>query len=297
MPAPTRKGTRLAETVSATAGVCLYLLTASLDLALGGTARFLLVYPLAAAVRLALPAAPSPVAAAIVAALFPTLASLSALIVTGRGRWWQRRAGLRRPSVEELETLALAYSIFAPVRPLPRVAVWDDPRPLAAVRGSTVIVSRGLLDGSSLSAVLAHECGHLWSLDGRLTEALDRLSVWDDPLGPSDDEASESFDGVREERPGLLFSSLRLLVRLAGGGEGRRALQPLWSVYWRHREFAADAAATAVGQGLNLARHLRDEVMPFEVSRQVRIFNLADHPPTALRIERLEQAARPGGSK
>jgi Zn-dependent protease with chaperone function len=62
--------------------------------------------------------------------------------------------------------------------------VLDDPLPSAAVRGTTVILSRGLLESASLAAVLAHELGHINSLDGHLTEALNRLALWDDPLAP-----------------------------------------------------------------------------------------------------------------
>jgi Zn-dependent protease with chaperone function len=298
MPTPTRKRTTFAGIASATAGVCLYLLTASLELVVAGAARFVLVYPLAVTARIAFSAVPSATVVAMVAALFPVFPSLGGLLLTGCDWWWQRRAGLRRPSVEELETLALAFSLFAPARSLPRVAVLDDPLFLADVRGATLIVSRGLLESTSLPAVLAHEWGHLRSMDGRLTEALDRLSLWEDPLGSPEEPEAGRPTGVRvEERAGLLYSSLRLIVRLAGGGLGQKALAPLWSSYWRHREFVADSGAVAVGQGHDLARHLREEVLPLELSRQVGIFRLSNHPPTALRIERLEKVGRPGGTK
>jgi Zn-dependent protease with chaperone function len=183
------------------------------------------------------------------------------------------------------------------MRSLPRVAILDDPLPLAAVRGTTVIVSRGLVESTSLAAALAHECAHLRSIDGRLTEALERLSIWTDPLGPSVDPRTSDRVDREGERSGLLYSTLRLLVSLAGGGQARQALCPLWSAHWRRREFAADAGAAAAGQGLDLARHLRDEVLPFEISKQRGVFNLSDHPPTALRIERLEAAGAASGTK
>jgi Zn-dependent protease with chaperone function len=205
---------------------------------------------------------------------------------------------LRRPSAEELEILTLAFRLFAPTRSLPRVAVLDDPLPIGGVRGLTVIVSRALVESDSLAAALAHECGHLWSLDGRLTEAVDRLAIWEDPLGPPAELDGRRVIGKEQGfGGGPLYHLLRLVLRLAGGNQVRSAFGPLWSAYWRRREFVADAAAVAVGQGPDLARHLRDEVLPFDISRPMRVFNHAEHAPTALRIERLAQASRMGGTK
>lgn len=297
MPTPTRKGTSVGAIVGTAIGLCLYLLTVSLEFAVGGAARFLLIYPLAAVARIAIPGAPSPRSVAVVAALLPVVGSVCGLIVPGPGRWWRRRAGLRRPSLEEIDALSLAFALFAPTRSLPRVAILDDPLPVAAVRGLTVIVSRGLLESTSLAAVLAHECAHLQSVDGRLTEALERLSIWADPLGPSVDPKTGETVEDGGAPGGLLYGLLRLLVSLAGGGRVRQALCPLWSAHWRRREFAADVGAAEAGQGPDLVRHLRDEVLPFEISRERGVFDLSDHPPTALRIERLEQAGVGSGTK
>ncbi len=278
--------------------MCLYLITVSVEIVVGGAARFLLAYPLAVMASVVLQGAPSADTVAIAAALLPVCHSLGGLILPGPGWWWRRRAGLRRPSAEELEVLTLAFELFSPARPLPRIAVLDDALPFEAVRGTTVIVSRGLVESTSLAPALAHECGHLQSLDGRLTEALARLAVWDDPLAPPlDFEGRDTLGRDRDLGGGLLYFSLRLLVRLAGGGQVRRVFGPLWSAYWLRREFAADAAAAAVGQGPDLARYLRDEVLPFDVSRPVGLFNHSKHPPTALRIERLVQANQAGGTK
>jgi Zn-dependent protease with chaperone function len=279
-------------------GLWLYLLTLVVEGVVGGCTRWVLVYLAAAGAAAILRLALDPGLLAWIAAIAPIAFSLSGLIFPGRGRWWRHRSGLRRPSAEELELLTLAFELFAPAQTLPAIAVLDDPLPFAGVRGTTAIVSRGLVESTSLAPVLAHECGHLQSLDGRLTEALGRLSVWVDPLGPSFEAEERSGVGAQASvGGGLIYSSIRLALRLSGGGQVQRLLGPLWSAYWRRREFAADAAAAAVGQGHDLALHLRDEVLPFEVSRPLRVFNCADLPPTALRIERLTEASRWGGTK
>jgi Zn-dependent protease with chaperone function len=284
--------------LEAGAGLWLYLLTLALEAAVGGLARWVVVYLAAVSVGAIGLIELDRSLLAWVAAVAPIVFSLSGLLFPGDGRWWRHRGGLRRPSAEELETLTLAFELFARARSLPPIAVLDDPFSLAAVRGTTLIVSRGLIESSSLPAVLAHEQGHLRSLDGRLTEALQRLSVWEDPLGSSSQFEAGSRAGSEPVVPaGHVYSLLRLTLRLTGGGQVQKVLGPLWGAYWRRREFIADAGAAALGQGPDLTRHLRDEVLPLEVSRRLRVFNFADHPPTALRIERLEEAGRPGGTK
>jgi Zn-dependent protease with chaperone function len=284
--------------IDAGVGLWLYLLTLLVEAVVGGCTRWVLVYLAVVGGGAILPLGLEPSLLAWLAAMAPIAFSLSGLILPGGGRWWRHRGGLRRPSAEELEVLTLAFELIAPARPLPRIAVLDTPLPLAAVRGATVIISRGLVESSALPAVLAHERGHLRSLDGRLTEALERLSVWEDPLGPSLELEDRSAGGRKTDvSAGHLFSLLRLALRLTGGGQVQKLLGPLWSAYWRRREFVADAEAAALGQGPDLARHLRDEVLPFDVSRPVQIFNHAEHPPTALRIERLAQESQVGGTK
>ncbi len=53
----------------------------------------------------------------------------------------------------------------------------DTPEPDAAVVGDTLMLSRGLFESPHLSAVLAHELGHLGTPDGRITAALNRLVI------------------------------------------------------------------------------------------------------------------------
>jgi Zn-dependent protease with chaperone function len=168
----------------------------------------------------------------------------------------------------------------------PQSWVLDHPLPEAGVRGAALILSRPLLESDSLAAVLAHELGHLQTIDGRLTEGLDRLRIWDDPLRPLDDD-DEAF----EADAGLPLFALRWLIRLAGGGAGETVLAPAWAAYWRSREFAADSHAAALGQADDLARHLADHEQPLDFACRSLPFNPSQHPPVAHRIDRLLAAS------
>ena len=177
-----------------------------------------------------------------------------------------------------------------PTLPEPiRFFVLDDPLPAAAVRGRAVILSRGLLESESLAAVLAHELGHVDSLDSRLTEALNRLRLWGDPLAPvpleHDGSAGVGFDG--DSRGRLSWGLMRWSLRLAGGSCAQSLLSPLWAAYWRSREYAADAYAASLGQAEDLARHLGDQELPFDAPQSGLLHNRFEHPPVALRVERL----------
>ena len=143
------------------------------------------------------------------------------------------------------------------------------------------MLSRPLIDFDSLPAVLAHELGHLNTLDGRLTAALDRLCLLDDPLADRDDDLSG------EPQASFLWSAMRWTIRLAAGGTARLLLAPLWAAFWRSREYAADRYAAALGYGEDLAEHLADFEQPLDLAGPTLPFNRSEHPPIALRIERL----------
>jgi Zn-dependent protease with chaperone function len=167
------------------------------------------------------------------------------------------------------------------------------------VRGTTVVLSRGLLESESLAAVLAHELGHADTLDGRLTEALGRLQLWGDPLAPVRPERGGEgrAEFAEDPRGGLIWGLLRWSLRLAGGSFAQGLLNPLWAVYWRSREYAADTYAASLGQAEDLARHLSDHELPFDPPQPGLLFKAANHPPVALRVERLLAIAADGGSK
>ena len=295
------EGSRPMAALSAVTGLVLYGLTFLGEGMLGAGSRWLLAWPLAATVGAIVPLGVSAGQAAWLAALGPLVWSLVALVVPGRGRLWARRLGARSPSAEEAlqidDALGLLEGICPGLPEPPCLRVLDDPLPDAAVRGGALVLSRGLLETDSLAAVLAHELGHTNTLDGRLTEALDRLRLWGDPLVPPH-VAEPGRKEVRVEEPargGLLLGLARWALRLAGGGCAEALLRPLWAAYWRHREHTADAYAARLGLAEDLARHLGDYELPFDQPHRRLLFDRREHPPVARRIERL--LAPEGGSK
>lgn len=290
-----RRGRQGSGLIGRAIGVALYVSTLALEAALGASLRWLLVYISAAIVGIVVPLGLSVQAWAWIGALVPLVISVLSMARPGRGRFWRLRIGARRPSRKEQSLIGDAIALLRGADPDLREPsifyVLDEPLPLAAARGRAVALSRGLLESESLPAVLAHELGHLHSLDARLTEALDRLVVWDDPLGPSA-RAAEDDSGARGERGGaLLFGTARLALRLAGGGVSRKLLSAPWGAYWRGREYVADRLAASLGPAEDLARHLHDLELPFEAPRALLPFDSAEHPPVALRIERLHAIA------
>lgn len=73
--------------------------------------------------------------------------------------------------------------------------------------------------------VLAHELGHVDTLDGRLTEALGRMVLWEDPLGPLPRGDRAAYEP--EEPHGFLFGAIRWALRLVGGTMTQQLLSPL----------------------------------------------------------------------
>jgi Zn-dependent protease with chaperone function len=270
---------------------------------LGAGARWFLIYLVAATVGGIVPLGLSAEGVAWIAAVAPLAHSALGLALPGQGRIWRLRLGARRMSAQEREAVDAALELLRAHEPRLddrfRIYVLDDPLPAAAVKGRALILSRGLIESESLPAVIAHELGHLAGLDARLTEALQRLAVWADPLGPPPRHGAPRLpdDLKPKPKPSLPWSGLRLFLRLAGGGVTEQLLAPLWAAYWRSREYAADAYAASVGQAEDLARHLTDFAQPIDVPQQGLFPKAAEHPPVAHRIERLQALAQGGGPK
>jgi len=281
----------IASRLHAAAGLGLYLLTLAGEVVLGAGVRWLLTYLGAVALGAFIPLGLGAEQLALLAAFLPLAWSVLGLLLPGRGLVWTRRIGARRPSAEEAGLIDDAWRLLRAVEPgVPEaraVYLLDDPIPAGAARGSSVVLSRGLLESDSVTPVLAHELGHTTTLDGRLTEALARLKLWGGSPRPADHRSEAAGQPVGGERRGLFVGLIRLALRLAGGGCAARLLAPLWSAYWRSREYAADAYAASLGQGEDLARHLAAVDLPLDFPRRRFPFDLAEHPPVALRIERL----------
>jgi Zn-dependent protease with chaperone function len=154
-----------------------------------------------------------------------------------------------------------------------------------------------MIESDALPAVMGHELGHVNTLDGRITEALNRLSLWDDPLSLSPTEGERRSEVVGDPDPhgAIPWALIRLIARLTGGTVALRLLAPAWAAYWRSREYAADSYAGSLGQAEDLASHLRDQEQVLDVPA-TGIVNDQQHPPVALRIERLLEEPSGGGS-
>jgi Zn-dependent protease with chaperone function len=290
----TRTHRRRAISPGEISGLTLYLLTLCVEAILGLPVRWLLAYLGATIVGAVFPLGLGAEQVAWLTALAPIAWSLMALVLPGRGWIWARRLGARRPSAAEAAALDDAFALLASADPgladLPLCHVLDEPLPEAAVRGGALILSRALLEADPLAAILAHELGHAESLDGRLTEALDRLALWEDPLALP--------PAAREDSRGALTWALaRWTLRLAGGSLPQRLLAPLWAAYWRSREYAADAYAASLGQAQDLACHLADQELVLDAPQPGLLFKASQHPPVALRIERLLASPELEGSR
>ncbi len=189
----------------------------------------------------------------------PCVLSVLALLGLPGGAGLTRlRLGARRPSPRERDALDAALAVLPGTVPAPRtVLVIDHPTPQAFVVGSALYLHRGVVWDPALPGVLAHELGHLNALDARLTLAARRLA----PVEP-----------------------LALLL----GGLSLALLAPLWAVWERHREFAADAYAAHLGQAHTLAAFLEREQF-FDVA--VPFLGERTHPYVEQRLARLDAAA------
>ncbi len=217
--------------------------------------------------------------------LAPIAWSASALVWPASGAWgWRLASGARAPSQRERQACADALAALRASAPrsLPnaRLLVLDDPRPRACACGDALMLTRALISHPALAAVLAHELGHLATLDARLALAVGRLMRWRRPLPQPDHSGHGSGLGARSR-----------LWWLARGGLGALVLRALWASWWRRREHAADAYAARLGQALELAAFLESELLGEE--QAVPLLWLSAHPsPYAeLRIERLLQHA------
>jgi heat shock protein HtpX len=210
---------------------------------------------------------------------------------------------LHRGAVEAVRKLATKAGLDEP--PELRVTKRDecDAFSVATPRRATIVIGEGLLarlDERHLEAVIAHEIGHIKNRDTavlgfadlvvRMTRVLSQLGL-----------VLLVANGVLE----LLSSAtlpwgfvLALLVT-------PYVAKALFSVLGRAREHRADAdAARLTGDPEALAEaleHLHDAPRPTKTTRLLRALNpygiapspsgLRDHPPTALRAERLRRLA------
>lgn len=226
--------------------------------------------------------------AALAVAYGPLALSLAALVLPIGGWWWQQQAGGRSASERErllLEDAMEALRITDPgLRGPRRWFVLDQPTLNAAAYAETLMLTRGLIESQWLTAVLAHELGHLHTSDARLAAALARMTV------PPRQPLRGSY--------GLLRRLLRGILFVATGELALWVMRGPWGIYWRTREHQADQYAASLGQAEQLAEFLDLHALPWDLPIPFVWLTEASHPPTEHRIDRLychqpQQAAPP----
>ncbi|MHB1808925.1 MAG: M48 family metalloprotease [Solirubrobacteraceae bacterium] len=239
------------------------------------------------------------------------------------GWWWRRREGGRAPSQRERLAYEDSVAVLQWEAPgaLRLPGDWfalDTPELSAAVCGDTLMLTRGLLASEHLTAVLAHELGHLAAGDDRLAAAIGRLMIRAGAAGqrPADGPAigrgasgQHAADGPAIVWPApprlvgrtavsetaiwvlwLLGCACSLTWQLAQGGIGLRRGAPSLDRGWQAREYEADAFAARLGQGEQLADCLEEHVLIHDGPAPFLWRRASAHPPTELRIDRLRGA-------
>jgi Zn-dependent protease with chaperone function len=223
-------------------------------------------------------------------AYFPLLRSLLALTCGSATRLLLRQSyGARDPSEREADRLhdALGACLRDGVKPPRYVYVIDSAEvPVAFVEGSSLFVQRDSVWSPHLVGLVAHELGHLNSIDQRVSTAARWASF------PSLRAAGRAL--LRMRGPVILWipvAVIALQLHLVAGGHLPRLLNPLWRCWGRRREFAADSYAASLGHGESLAAAL-EEQLPFDVASPW--MKGRSHPYAELRIDRLRAHSGPG---
>jgi Zn-dependent protease with chaperone function len=200
----------------------------------------------------------------------PLAFSALTLLVPDRSAWWfAQQIGARKPSEREtvayesaLETLRETGGQFQEPR---FFYVLDENTMNAAALGALLVINRPLLDSDYLTAVLAHELGHLNTPDAKVTLAINRLAF---------------LHGF--------FVATRFPLGLFLSGElGMRIVGPLWGHWFRTREYQADQYAARMGEGEQLAEFLEIEALFYDRPIRFAFLSERSHPPTELRIDAL----------
>jgi Zn-dependent protease with chaperone function len=225
-------------------------------------------------------------------AIAPVVWSLSAFKYPGKGWWWHRKVGAREPSAEERTTLKTVVDALGPkVATSAREIEWyaiSYPEPFLASRGCAVVVSTGLLKADPIEGPVGHEIGHVRSGDACLSQALDRLTPWDEVLVPSEDAYQRAGTVKR-----FMMDARCWFLRIAGGQVffDFEWLQALWAKDFRRREVAADLFVVELDFGDSYAEYLEIYDEPRELPNPRGLFDYRHHPPTEHRISMLRAEA------
>ena len=213
------------------------------------------------------------------------------LLPLGAAKWLGDELGARRPTAVEAQAYEDAIDTLGVrdtnVKRPEWLYVLDDNDLNACVIADTIIVNRELLNTGYCEAIVAHELGHLNSMDTRVSVAVNRLGAF----ARGSRALHRSYrETVAEGRGGCcLVGFAVLIVRACSGGLANDMMATAWASWWRLREYAADDFAATLGQAEHLANLLETHGLLYDTPIRRVWRTTHSHPPVALRIDRLRQ--------
>lgn len=233
-------------------------------------------------------------------AIVPALWSAVALVnPAGGGWWWRRQLGGRGPSAREHFAYRAALEALqaTTIQLLPEPKLWfvmDESELDAAVCGDALMLTRSLLEGPSerLSAVLAHQLGHLQGGDARLRDALNRLVISRTPSRGAPESGRSRSRGAPDSGEQKGGGAIGMTMALLRGGLALRLTVTAWGHVWREGEYEADRFAAQIGWGEQLADFLEAERLQHDHPIPLVFLSEETHPPTELRIEALRALSK-----
>ena len=234
---------------------------------------------------------------AVVAVISGAIVSVAIVVVAASfERLGLRLRGYRRLSQDEVRRVAplvkdVADAMNLPA--LPRFAMDDVVIPNAWTQMRTIVLTKGLLqslDDGELRAILAHELQHWQSGDSVALHfvwaaafpavILYNIGTWLSGSWPVGGQVAKAARTVLALVGWIVAWPSWVLIKLL--------LVPVIAVSQRRYEYEADAAASRIGLASELTSALR-KLTAFESGRTGWEAALAaTHPPTELRIERLQ---------
>jgi hypothetical protein len=228
--------------------------------------------------------------AALALAVAPLIWAALAFQFPGKGLLWRWVIGAEEPSPSQAKKIATVLGSLPSGGPVTikswAIYVLDYPAFFAFSYGRTTVVSRLVIETDLLKPVLSHERWHVATMDGRVSQALQRLVLFGDPFPPQE-----------KERNAQVAWGKRWFFRIAGGRTllNLLPLRAAWAAYFRMSEDAADASSAAAGQALGLVGALKRFELPRELPNprpfSNLFFNLREYAPVQHRIDRLRKLA------
>jgi Zn-dependent protease with chaperone function len=231
----------------------------------------------------------------VVLGAFVAWATSGLILPMGAGPYMADGLGARRPTQTELDVYHDAIDTLkvrdTAIRLPKHLYVLDQNDLNACVIADTLIVNRELLNTGYAEAIIAHELGHLNSMDTRVTVAVNRLGSLARGTQPLRQARTDMI--AKGQSLGCIAGTVMLIIRLCAGALPTAIMAPAWAAWWRHREYAADEFAAHLGQAEHLANLLEVHGLLYDTPIRRVWTTTHTHPPVALRIERLRQHQTP----